>query len=104
MNQTEIIKLYEKANKRLRRIGVKTPTEQIAYLEGEIELYRERIRAIESPYLTSADRATAIKNRPNCKTCSYAYKGEKGLFCCYFNSLTYGENDWCYHYKEREND
>ena len=37
-----------------------------------------------------------------CENCDYAETTERGLFCCYFNGATYGENDWCYHYKERE--
>lgn len=51
----------------------------------------------------AAEKALAErKKQPNCNTCSYIETTEKGLYCCYFNGATQNENDWCYHYKERE--
>lgn len=40
--------------------------------------------------------------RRRCVTCDYADKSTEPYFCCYFNSPTYGRDDWCYHYLKEE--
>lgn len=39
---------YEKAVRRLSRVGIKDPTEQIAALEEEIDRYRAKIHGLEA--------------------------------------------------------
>lgn len=48
--------LYEKAMLRLNRQGLKTRTQQIAYLEAEIERYRAKIQRLEQALTDATDQ------------------------------------------------
>lgn len=40
-----------------------------------------------------------LRRQPSCTTCDYVENTDRGLYCHYFNGVTNGYNDWCYHYQ-----